>query len=449
MYTIVTARCIDQAMQLTNMPKIAAGGLNETKIQFTFCSKWDGFAKTAVFYRANQSETYRQQLVDDACMLPAEVCADPGVVFFGVFGVFGDTRRTTEVKQLVVCPGGATEAAAGPTLDVYEQLLSAYANTANTAKDAKTAAQTAAANSEVSRTAAQTSAASAEAAAWTALSAQKMRAVRNLLDNSGFTNLIAQAGVLGAHGKSTYFADRWKNEGEQLSYDISTRLITFSSAGLSKLLQIVAANVAGEDLTLAVKASNVTGAVYLSETGAQSGHADVPIVEGVTVHNFIGGDNVSVMLWADQAASLRIDWVALYRGTYTAETTPEYSYRGYAAELAECQRYFYRIRGVSDDSGIRQAVAVGLSTSNQISYYSIRLPQAMRAMPSITSPEALHININGLSNVAASSSWTAADGFYDFFVLRVMTALASGATAGAPAFLMLKGGENIDFSADL
>lgn len=34
-----------------------------------------------------------------------------------------------------------------------------------------------------------------------------------------------------------------------------------------------------------------------------------------------------------------IEWVALYEGAYTADTLPEYQHKGYAVELAECQRY--------------------------------------------------------------------------------------------------------------
>ena len=35
-------------------------------------------------------------------------------------------------------------------------------------------------------------------------------------------------------------------------------------------------------------------------------------------------------------------WAALYEGSYTAETLPPYVPKGYAAELAECQRYCWR-----------------------------------------------------------------------------------------------------------
>lgn len=41
-----------------------------------------------------------------------------------------------------------------------------------------------------------------------------------------------------------------------------------------------------------------------------------------------------------------IVWAALYEGEYTADTLPPYVPKGYAMELAECQRYFYRFDGI-------------------------------------------------------------------------------------------------------
>jgi hypothetical protein len=42
-----------------------------------------------------------------------------------------------------------------------------------------------------------------------------------------------------------------------------------------------------------------------------------------------------------------IVWAALYEGAYTKENLPEYQYKGYAAELLECQRYFIRYNGIT------------------------------------------------------------------------------------------------------
>lgn len=38
-----------------------------------------------------------------------------------------------------------------------------------------------------------------------------------------------------------------------------------------------------------------------------------------------------------------VEWAALYEGSYTAETMPEYHPKGYWAEFAECMRYFERL----------------------------------------------------------------------------------------------------------
>lgn len=42
--------------------------------------------------------------------------------------------------------------------------------------------------------------------------------------------------------------------------------------------------------------------------------------------------------------SFEIAWVALYEGSYTAETLPPYVPKGYAAELMSCLRYLHRFR---------------------------------------------------------------------------------------------------------
>ena len=40
------------------------------------------------------------------------------------------------------------------------------------------------------------------------------------------------------------------------------------------------------------------------------------------------------------SSEITLHWAALYEGSYTADTLPPYVPKGYAAELAECQRYY-------------------------------------------------------------------------------------------------------------
>ena len=48
--TLINVKCIDQKLYLANMPIVASGGIDETKIKFDFCPLWDDFGKVAIFY---------------------------------------------------------------------------------------------------------------------------------------------------------------------------------------------------------------------------------------------------------------------------------------------------------------------------------------------------------------------------------------------------------------
>ena len=90
-------------------------------------------------------------------------------------------------------------------------------------------------------------------------------------------------------------------------------------------------------------------------------------------------------------------WAALYEGAYTADTLPAYVYKGYAAELAECQRYFQK-------GG--QVVTVGTQYGTATKGI-IRLRFCgMRSFPNIT---ITGISSQGWGNIALehlSKEWT-------------------------------------------
>lgn len=120
--SVIQVSCTDQVMTLTNTPVIASGGVNENFIEFSFCSQWDGFAKVCAFYQ--QPGAYYHSLLDSTnrCPIPAEVCAAPGPMYFGVVGVKGDITRTSEVIKYKLVEGVMTEIT-DPTEDVYQQIL--------------------------------------------------------------------------------------------------------------------------------------------------------------------------------------------------------------------------------------------------------------------------------------------------------------------------------------
>ena len=64
-----------------------------------------------------------------------------------------------------------------------------------------------------------------------------------------------------------------------------------------------------------------------------------------------------------------LKWACLYEGTYTAETLPPYVPKGYAAELAECQRYFV---------DVTNGIAPSVLTANGMCLSFLSLPVAIR-----------------------------------------------------------------------
>ena len=124
-HTVIKAQVEDQRLIITNLPKLASGGYNETRVEFTFDPLWDDLTKTAMFY-TDRSRVYYILVEDNAAVVPHEVLANEGLVRFGVFGYSETQARTTEVLQLTVVEGAISDSTAlhqDPTPDVYQQLL--------------------------------------------------------------------------------------------------------------------------------------------------------------------------------------------------------------------------------------------------------------------------------------------------------------------------------------
>lgn len=131
--TIISVTCTDQVLTVSDRPVIASGGVEVDRVMFTFCEKWDGHVKTAVFYRT-ASEVYHVLLDEEnTCVIPKEVLKSSGLLHIGVFGVKDGMTRPSSVLTYRVEVGAITEATAipDPTPDIYTQLLTTIGNLAN------------------------------------------------------------------------------------------------------------------------------------------------------------------------------------------------------------------------------------------------------------------------------------------------------------------------------
>ena len=228
-----------------------------------------------------------------------------------------------------------------------------YVDAAATAANAYTDAAKAEAN-------AYTDAAKAEANAYTDTAVRKA-APRNILDNSDFRNPVNQRGQASytAHG---YGIDRWVSS-HDFPVSVNTNNITVTGyATYTHFMQAIEkySFLAGKALTLAIRCKGVSGG-----TAGLSMIESADTIHGNTLHTLTGGwqtivETVTIpgeisttSLWfaVYTASALDVEWAALYEGEYTAETLPEYHPKGYAAELAECQRY-YQIRSVNNIASV-------------------------------------------------------------------------------------------------
>ena len=127
----------------------------------------------------------------------------------------------------------------------------------------------------------------------------------NLLDNSDFTNPVAQAGVGGNHGNQAYALDRWILTSGSVSHQ----------AGVGLTL----------NGTITQKLEHPPAGAVSAFVGMASGQASISYSGGAVTITSAGGI---------------VAWAALYDGSYSDDTRPDYHSKGYTAELAQCQRYY-------------------------------------------------------------------------------------------------------------
>lgn len=217
---------------------------------------------------------------------------------------------------------------------------------------------------------------------------------RNLLDNSDFTRFIAQAGIMGMHGAVQYGGDRWKLFGGTVTGIANADGDGYTDITLkdgSRIDQIVA----GIDKYYG---QPMTAALWLSDGSVIVGSAvvDKPTADYQTPIGISNGNGTNVYLQAGTGTERRYSFIisadssavtiraaALLPGSYTADNLPPYVPKGYAVELAECQRYYYE-EGISNES---IAMRYQNTTSAAVNAYAtgirVYFPVEMRLTPTV------------------------------------------------------------------
>lgn len=181
---------------------------------------------------------------------------------------------------------------------------------------------------------------------------------RNLLDNSDFTNPVNQRGQT-SYNSAGYTIDRWTKESNAIltiaddCINIDNSANSAEEVLLQKVDSDTAAKLIGKTVTIAICTSD--GTVY-AKSGIVAYDVPVALIEhnGFTFQlqffrTAMSYQVARLIIWA--GANISVKWAALYEGTYTAETLPPYVPKGYAAELAECMRYYKVIKSTAGAYG--------------------------------------------------------------------------------------------------
>lgn len=214
--------------------------------------------------------------------------------------------------------------------------------------------------------------------------------VYNLLDNSDFVHPVAQAGVNGAHGATGYAVDRWnRTSGATVSQAADgLKIVSDKTSWTAGIQQRIEAKRFANVMTFAVRgvfpvACRLfvyigSGTTNFGTAYFQGDAAERTLVLKLTKPDGLTGDEVvNVYISPDTESTgtaAVVRWAALYEGEYTAETLPPYVPKGYAAELAECLRYYRKIK--ADNETFAGYAARG------VAYAFIPL-QTMRIKPSL------------------------------------------------------------------
>lgn len=254
----------------------------------------------------------------------------------------------------------------------------------------------------------------------------------NLLDNSDFRNPVNQRGQSNYSG-SVYGIDRWRLWDDSTSLTVNDESVTNTS---NIIVQYLATVDTTKTYTLAGCTSD--GSIHVLNgkfDGTDYRDAYLRFVNNQTY----SGVGLLPNEWV---------WTALYEGKYTAETLPPYVPKGYAAELTECMRYFYRMT-VSGTSGeVNNIIGYGYWANTTTLRVTIILPQVMRITPSVVmSGDGLVSCVSGSTGgtkiTALTSLWKVIGNNF------TLLATSTGGTAGSVGWLRLNVNGILDFVADL
>ena len=259
----------------------------------------------------------------------------------------------------------------------------------------------------------------------------------NLLDNSDFAHPINQRGETSKQASWVYWIDRWLSDTEKTAAQLTASGIHLpgtAEKNLRILHRVPLERIKkGQSYTIAAydASGNVLCVSGVFDGERLTGDASSGGKYWLSLNK---GDNLTYWYCIlDAYADITVKCMALYEGEYTAETLPPYVPKGYAAELAECLRYYRKIKGDTQ-------TFTGYSSGGW-SYAFIPL-QTMRIAPTVTGGGKFYYTL-GSSQGTTTETATVHNANTNRAIVKCVTSIT-----GIQTGLITPQGD-IDISADL
>lgn len=247
----------------------------------------------------------------------------------------------------------------------------------------------------------------------------------NLLDNSDFRNPVNQRGQTSYTGNQ-YTIDRWRTYSVGATVSVANGYVGINDALMQYVLGIDTAKIYTAAVARPDGSLSVTSGIF----GAGFGNVSIGIRCGVT------SDLARFLI--EGTVFPQIAWAALYEGAYTADTLPPYQPKGYAVELAECQRY-YQVLPETSSCIFSISPQSGRYFSNSFAL------NPMRASPNVT----FVTDDNGNIGIVQGVSLVSASEINIVYNDRVKNGILLLSTTNAAYAGLVMSFNGIQFSADL
>ena len=230
----------------------------------------------------------------------------------------------------------------------------------------------------------------------------------NILDNSDFRNPVNQRGDPSYSG-AKYTIDRWESNSGYGVVTVNSGYINFKSSNGNAVYmqQFIESKVIKSGSPYTVACTLKDGSVHCIDGIASTSMTEA--IRYIYVNNanvgtirfkYDSGNSCYLVMFSTSLTSgIDIVNASLYEGAFTSETLPYYNPKGFGVELAECMRYYQKIR-----------VLAG-STASAAQRQFISLPVEMRATPTVShevvdgaAPSALSARDNKTIDITAASS---------------------------------------------